>query len=166
MVLTAINAADERATYQAFRDSYPAGDPARRFRNDALRRLLDEFVRRTPQLEGALFADQGIRLMNVDARIAEGVIRGAVELRLPVLCVHDSFIVDYRHAKLLEDLMKEASINAVGQLLPTSGEWLGLDEVEEVVRDDYADLRRIQPTNGSKERQAMFEARVGPLDVS
>ncbi|MEQ8870653.1 MAG: hypothetical protein RIC92_18130, partial [Roseovarius sp.] len=166
LVLTAINASNEGAAYQAFRDSYPAGDPAKRFRNDALQHLLEEFVRRTPQLEGELFADQGIRLMNVDARIAEGVIRGAAGLNLPVLSVHDSFIVDYRQAMLLTKLMKKASTHVAGRPLPTSADWMGLDEVPEDRRDEYADVRRIEPTRGSIERRTMFEDVVGPIEAA
>jgi len=164
LVLTAINASNDRAAYQAFRDSYPRGDPARRFRNSDLERLLAEFVGRTPQLEGALFNDEGIRLMNVDARIAEGVIRGALDLNLPVLCIHDSFIVDYRYAKLLTDFMTESSSHILGHRLPISGEWMGYDEVEEEYLDDYIDARHVQPTRGSRERRAMFEEAVGPIE--
>lgn len=158
LVLTAINADSDRAAYQAFRDNYPAEDPARHFRNSDLARLLEEFVRQTPQLEGALFNDQGIRLMNVDARIAEDVVRSAVVRDLPVLCVHDSFIVDYRQTKLLKFLMAAASKRVVGRVLPIASDWMGWDEVPEDRRDDFAEVRYIEPTMGSRTRRAIFDA--------
>lgn len=58
LVLTAINAADDRGAYQAFRDNYPAEDPARHFKNSDLQRLLHAFIDQTPQLEAAMFNDQ------------------------------------------------------------------------------------------------------------
>ncbi|MHA7829053.1 MAG: hypothetical protein ACX93P_16010 [Roseovarius sp.] len=163
LVLTAINADGDRAAYQAFRDNYPADDPARRFRNSDLERLLDAFVDKNPQLSGKLFSDQGIRLMNVDARIAEEVLAAAVDESLSVLCVHDSFIVDYRRVKRLHFLMARSSRRVVGRVLPTAHEWLGLDEVPEDRREDYAEIRRIEPTRGSRERRAAFEDAFGPV---
>jgi hypothetical protein len=163
LVLTAINARSERAAYQAFRDNYPADDPARRFRNSDLKRLLDAFGDKTPQLDGMLFSDQGIRLMNLDARIAGEVLAASVNENMPILCVHDSFIVDYRRARRLHFLMARSSRRVVGRVLPTAHDWLGLDEVPEDRRDDYADIRRIEPSRGSRERRAMFEAAIGPI---
>ncbi len=158
LVLTAINAANSKSAYQAFRDGQPAGDPARNFKNADLERLLTAFVDKTPQLDGSLFADQGIRLMNVDSRIAEDVLRASIAEQLPILCVHDSFIIDYRHVKRLRYLMARASHRVVGRALPTSHEWLGLDEVPEDRRADYEEIRRLEPTRGSTERRMLFEA--------
>ena len=163
LVLTAINADGDRAAYQAFRDNYPADDPARHFRNSDLQRLLDGFLRQAPQLEGALFKDQGIRLMNVDARIADGVLRAATARNLPVLCIHDSFVVDYRKTKLLKFLMGLSSRRVVGHTLPIASDWMGWDEVDEQRRDDYVEARSVQPTRGSMERRKVFEGAFGPI---
>ena len=163
LILTAINAAGERATYQAFRDSYSTGDPARSFKNKDLKRLLDAFLKQTPQLEGALFNDQGIRLMNVDARIAEDVLRSTVAHNLPVLCVHDSFIVDYRRTKLLKLFMAAGSKRVVGHVLPIASDWMGLDEVPEDRREEFVEVRRKPPCRGAEERRKLFEAAVGPI---
>ncbi|SHM55911.1 hypothetical protein SAMN05444398_1228 [Roseovarius pacificus] len=163
LVLTAINATGDRATYQAFRDNYPADDPARRFRNGDLERLLAAFVEQTPQLEDSLFRDQGIRLMNVDSRIAEIVLRSAVGREIPVLCVHDSFIIDYRLTKTLKFLMGLASRRVVGSVLPMASDWMGWDELPEERRDSYVEVRRIEPTRGARERRALFEEAFGPI---
>lgn len=163
LVLTAINADSDRAAYQAFRDNFPLEDPARHLRNSDLERLLDEFIRQTPQLKGAMFKDHGIRLMNLDARIAREVLVDAFNENLPVLCIHDSFIIDYRWVKRLHFLMARSSRRVVRQTLPTAHAWLGLDEVPEDRREDYAEIRRIEPTRGSRERRAAFEAAFGPV---
>ena len=44
--------------------------------------------------------------------------------------------------------------------LPIASDWVGMDEVDEERRDDYAEARRIEQTRGSRERQAMFEAAI------
>lgn len=163
LVLTAINAASDRAAYQAFRDSFPPGDPGRKLRNSDLVRLLDAFTEATPQLKQALFADQGIRLMNVDARIAEDVLRRAAQQNLTVLCVHDSFVADYRRTKLLKLLMGLASKKVVGEVLPISSDWMGLDEVPEDRKEDYVSVREKPPCRGSRERRRLFEEAVGPI---
>lgn len=98
--------------------------------------------------------------MNVDVLIAEIILGEATEQDLPVLCVHDSFIVDYRKTKLLKDLMASASKAVVGQALPIAGDWMGWDEVPEDRRDDFEEVRYVEPTRGSRERQAMFEQAV------
>lgn len=149
LVLTAINAKSAKAAFQAFRDSHPTGDRARKFQNSDLERLLQAFISQAPQLEAALFADQGIRLMNVDARIAEDVLWSAAVRDLPVLCVHDSFIVDYRRTKFLKFLMAKSSKRIVGRVLPIASDWMGWDEVPEEKREDFVDIRRIEPTRGS-----------------
>jgi len=159
LVLTAINAKDRTTAFRAFRDNYPKGDPGKGFRNEALEGILEEFLRRTPQLRPSLFADQGIRLMNVDSQIAEGVLRWCAVKDLPVLSVHDSFIIDYNHALLLKLAMSLASKAVLGASLAVSSNYLGLDEVEGGPRrDDHIDFRRLDRTEGylRRKREAMM----------
>ena len=80
-----------------------------------------------------------------------------------MLCVHDSFIIDYRLTKTMKFLMALASRRVVGSVLPISYDWMGWDELPEERRDSYADVRRIEPTRGSLERRALFEKAFGPI---
>ncbi len=52
-----------------------------------------------------LFTKVGTRLQFKDSCIAESVIKRMVSMRIPILVVHDSFIVQYRNKKLLRELM-------------------------------------------------------------
>ncbi len=52
-----------------------------------------------------LFTEVGTRLQFKDSCIAESVIKRMVSMRIPILVVHDSFIVQYRNKKLLRELM-------------------------------------------------------------
>jgi hypothetical protein len=153
LVLTAINAKDRTTAFRAFRDNYPKDDPGKGFRNTDLDRILGEFVRRTPQLEGALFSDQGIRLMNVDSQIAEKVLSLCALKDLTVLCIHDSFVIDYNHSTYLNRAMSVASNAILGEELETSHNYVGLDVLEgDPHRDDYIEFRRLDRSRGYLER--------------
>ncbi|NOX40908.1 MAG: hypothetical protein GXP05_10445 [Alphaproteobacteria bacterium] len=157
LALTAINAKDRTTAFRAFRDNYPKGDPGKRFTNDELDRILEEFVRRTPQLRPSLFADQGIRLMHIDSQIAERVLRWCAIKDLPVLCVHDSFIIDYNHSLLLKLAMSLASKAVLGVSLAVSQNFVGLDDLEgEKLRADYVEVRALERTKGYLERKKVI----------
>jgi hypothetical protein len=104
-----------------------------------LEQLVQVFLTRHPHLADCVFADQGIRLMNVDSQIAERVHRHFTDQGVPVLSVHDSFIVDYSRVGELKRVMAEASEAVVGKPLPVSWGGLGLDEVE---CDQLEDLKQ------------------------
>ena len=52
-----------------------------------------------------LFTSVGTKLQFKDSCIAESVIERMVSMRVPILVVHDSFIVQYRNRELLRKLM-------------------------------------------------------------
>jgi hypothetical protein len=92
LVLTALNAKDRKSAFQSFREGWPANHYGKGLSNEELSLLLDAFTAQHPHLKGQVCADQGLRLMNVDARIAERVHRHFTAQGVPVLSVHDSFI--------------------------------------------------------------------------
>ena len=57
-----------------------------------------------------LFTEVGTRLQFKDSCIAESVIERMVSMRMPILVVHDSFIVQYRNRDLLRGLMNDVCI--------------------------------------------------------
>jgi len=57
-----------------------------------------------------LFTSVGTKLQFKDSCIAESVIERMVSMRIPVLVVHDSFIVQYRNRELLRGLMNDVCI--------------------------------------------------------
>lgn len=129
LVLTALNARNNLAAFSSFREGFPAGHMAKGMTNEELEALLGAFTAKHPHLSDRLCADQGIRLMNIDGKIA-AVVQNYMTLKgIPVLSVHDSFIVDYTHVKLLRRAMQFASKLVVGRELPVDANGLGLDEV-------------------------------------
>jgi hypothetical protein len=114
LVLAAINAKDGSSAFGAFRYNQPDGSIEKTLTNDELRLLLDTFLQRHPYLEDGICSDQGSRLMNVDSRITNYIIKEFVRLQKPILSVHDIYIVDTRDVELLRDCMREASLDFVG----------------------------------------------------
>lgn len=169
LVLTALNARDRRSAFQSFRDGFPASHVGKVMTNVELDRVLDGFVTKHPHLAELVCADQGIRLMNVDARIAEMIHRFFTRRGIPVLSVHDSFIVDYTHVKELRGAMRAASNAVVGRVLEVSHSGLGLDEMidhrDDEATSDFITWRQAPRTAGYLKRLAGWEARVGKVVV-
>ncbi len=164
LVLTAINAGSRDAAFRAFRDGFPNGHVGKTLTNEQLEVLLAAFLKNVPHLEGYLFADQGIRLMNLDAQIIERVHRHFTEQGVPVLSVHDSCIIDYTRVGELKRVMAEASEAVVGRALPTANQFYGLDEQQDPTADfvrDYIVWRQTARSDGYLRRLADHEARTG-----
>ena len=130
LILTALNARDRNSAFRSFRDSWPKNHLGKTMTDNNLEALMAAFLEQSPFFGDAMFADQGIRLMNIDGRIAERVHRHFTEQNVPVLSVHDSFIVDYTHVAELKRVMAEASEAVVGRALPVS--WTGVGLVSDV----------------------------------
>lgn len=81
------------------------------------------------------------------------------DLGIPVLCIHDSFVIDYRCGAALKKVMRRASSQSVGEELDLSHNYLGLGEVPESRREDYKELRRLDRAPGYLERKRWFEER-------
>ena len=163
--LIAINAKDKTKAYQAFRENFSSMPAGRNITNKSLDKLLDAFLARNPVLEGKLFTDQGIRLMHLDGQITSRIHNHFTKKGIPVLSVHDSYIIDFRKVDELRKAMAEASKAVVGRPLATSIKLPGREEFEWV--SDY-DLQVYIDNNlnahrcdGYVERLEAFEARTG-----
>ena len=73
-------------------------------------RRLKIFKKENVPIEHYLFTSVGTRLQFKDSCIAESVIERMVSMRIPILVVHDSFIVQYRNRELLRGLMNNVCI--------------------------------------------------------
>lgn len=165
LVLTALNARNKASAFRSFRDGWPAGVMQKGLTDNELQVVLDAFVRKHPHLEDALCADQGIRLMNVDSQIASLVHNHFTAQGVPVLSIHDSFIVSYDRVKELRATMGDASEAIVGRRLPVEAKGLGLDEFIDGEPDpgvvlDFRWWRETARSEGYLRRMAAWEARV------
>jgi len=70
--------------------------------------LIDHFTEGHQAVSQYFFTSVGLRLQNCDAKIAEEVIKHFTEQGIPVLCMHDSFIIEAKNKAELKRVMNEA----------------------------------------------------------
>ncbi|WP_204326066.1 hypothetical protein [Sulfitobacter sediminilitoris] len=165
LALIAINAKDKTSAYQAFREGFPTGHIGCRIKNSKLDELLELLLEKNPCLNGKLFTDQGIRMMNLDGQITSRIHNHFTKKGIPVLSVHDSYIISCWKVDELRKAMSEASEAIVGQPLATSIKLPGREEYSFVSDDElqtYIDNNLNPPRcDGYVERLEAFEARTG-----
>ena len=108
LVLMAINAGDKKTAFSAFRSDQPKGHLFKKLTNVELSQLLDAFIEQYPKLEPYLCTGKGLELMYTDSCIAEHVMGHFIKMGVPILCVHDSFVVPYDQVLELRATMVEA----------------------------------------------------------
>ena len=167
LVLMALNAKSRGEACRAFRDASSVGSSAKSMKNVELIRILDAVVEKYAFLAEGLCTDSGIGLMNTDSQMAARVIRVFTRLEIPVLCVHDSFLIDYSMAGRLKIAMQAAAIGTLGTQVALSSNFQGLDEIEVAspeLADDYRQFRHRPRRAAYEVRQRRFNERLAYLD--
>lgn len=83
------------------------------------RRAVNDIFNKHPILRDKFYTRAGFRTMNVDSLVCETVIKTMTDMRIPVLTIHDSFIVQKRHKEILRGVMERAYfVNDLGNYLP------------------------------------------------
>ena len=120
LVLTAINAEDRKSAYSAFRDeknrqqrSLPK-DQKISYTNDLLEQLLVQFIEENKPIEHYLCTDKGVELMAIDGRITTRIIEHFTRKKIPVLTVHDSYVIQSQYEQELIDQMVYATKAEIG----------------------------------------------------
>ena len=114
IILQAINANSRKAAFSACRDNAKAGTPEKRLTNKYLERLLEAFLDEHPDLRRFIATDTGIDLMRVDGDITEEIIRLMTKKGIPILTIHDSYIVERHRFADLRAVMATAAIRVAG----------------------------------------------------
>ena len=168
LALTAINAREKPSAYKAFRDGFPKGHMGKSLSDKALDQLLSAFLKVNPLLEEFLFSDQGIQLMYQDSLISNKVHRHFTSIGVPVLSVHDSYIIDHMRIDELRAVMADASKSVVGISLPTALSLPDLPEYQDVSDQqlqDHIENRKGIRCRGYMERLFTFQEQTG-RDIS
>lgn len=117
LVLMAINATSAKRAFGAFRLSKDKGDKMRNMSDLQLQKLLDAFTDKLPEVKEALNTGMGLNLMNLDSQIANMIIDHYTKQGIPILCVHDSFIIDWKREEELRRIMHSASVQVNGKAI-------------------------------------------------
>jgi hypothetical protein len=115
LILMAINADSANIAFQAFRKDQKTDSPYKKLRDDQLRQLLDAFTDRYPELKDQLNTGKALYLMNLDSKIASLVLNHFTQLDIPVLCIHDSFIIQKDKAEELKTALETATVQVAGK---------------------------------------------------
>ena len=107
-LLLSLNASDEQALNKAFRSELNYKEYPYSFPDDILTELLQTIKEHHPDIKHLICSGAGLRLMNIDSQICEYVVSDFVKRDVPILTVHDSFIVPIGEEGNLNRLMKEA----------------------------------------------------------
>jgi len=89
----------------------------RGYKKKDLVELLDAYIEEYPFMRDAIGSDKGISLMYTDGQIVTKVINRFVVQDIPILPIHDSFIVREEDEELLRQAMYRACYEVVGQTL-------------------------------------------------
>ncbi len=125
ILLNAINAKDKASTIKAVRwetNKNPEEYGWTKEEEIDLGDLIDRFALEHCKIGKHFFSGIGIKLQHLDSLVAEQVINWMTQRGLPVLCIHDSFIIQSDEEKLLRSAMQSAY-----ELVVASG-FLGFDE--------------------------------------
>ena len=120
VALTAINAKDRKAAFSAFRDQRnrdQRGLPSSqkiKYTNTLLEQLLDNFLKTNLPISHYLCADKGVELMALDGEITTQIMKHFTYRGVPILTVHDSYIVESSRERELMDVMQSVTRKVVG----------------------------------------------------
>jgi len=163
LILIAINAKDRDTAFKAFQRDNNV------YNKETLEKLLNAFIDKHPYLDDSLCSDQGIRLMNVDSNITTHIINQFVSLDIPILPIHDSYIVKTKDRELLKSAMSVACIEIVGtdieaearstqetEYLKYATTWRARDR--DFYLDTFRNLQTPSPSEAYKNRYDTWKA--------
>lgn len=147
LMLVLLNAKDKKAAFKAFRSQAKDGSPEKQFKDQELEVLYQALVRKHEPIKDCFHTDQGIHLMNLDSQITERILAKLTAQGIPVLALHDSYIVPCGYEGYLERLMKDAFKAILGVSL--------------VMKDDAkGDIRKPDAIKEGQERLEDLENRL------
>jgi hypothetical protein len=164
LALTAINAKNKSSAYKAFRESFPAQSLGKSLDNKTLNNLLKAFLTHNPILTDCLFSDRGIHLMYLDSQITSYIHNHFTSLGVPVLSVHDSYIIDHMRVAEMRQVMADASEAVMKRALPSAIKLPDMPEYEDVTDEalqDHIENRKGIRCVGYVERMLAYEAKTG-----
>jgi hypothetical protein len=158
LLLIAINASDETKAYLAFRNKSPNGSEEKKMTNDQLSELLESLKLKHSRIADQLASGAGIFLMKTDSEVTSKIISHFVDLDVPILTIHDSYIVPLGYEYELLDVMKQAFVEVTGQPNARVESLRYLPhEVEELLDDDPVPITTDRYKNSLAEFRRFHE---------
>ncbi len=112
--LIAINADNEKKAVKAIRDEFRKKGIIYDLSDASIKKLLEKFYRTHKPINGYLNSGIGRTLQKIDSIITEEILVRLLEEGIPVLPIHDSYIVEHAYKDVLAELMVKAYENVIG----------------------------------------------------
>ncbi|HRK00817.1 MAG TPA: hypothetical protein PL089_14500 [Ignavibacteria bacterium] len=82
---------------------------------DSIKKLCDDFKKHHKRISSAFYSGAGLSLMKIDSEIANDILKHFTGMGIFVMCIHDSFIIDKQHEKVLRAKMVDFYKERVGK---------------------------------------------------
>jgi len=168
LALIAINATSEKKAFKAFRSDQPTGSKAKRYIDKELKIILDAFREKNTVIRDDICTDQGVRLMNIDGKITSSLIDHFTTRNIPILSVHDSYIIQHKYSSELAQRMDKAVAEQLGgfKVRIDRGTNIGIDQIKAFQNMDranyqdynymYESIPNYKRTRGYNKRLRLF----------
>ena len=116
LFLLSIHAKNETEAFQAFTSEWDYTEYPYKgvFKHKYLKQLLDNIRTAHPAISNMIASGAEIELMNINSQIVEYILKNFIKRDIPILTVHDSFIIELSQYNLLDRFMREAVIAITG----------------------------------------------------
>ena len=157
LMLNLLNAKNAKSAYQAFRNRAEKGSREKALKNDELSVVHKLLAQKHPLIAPQFGEDAGIRLMNKDSKITEYILETFTEQSVPVLSVHDSYIIEAGKEDMLIEAMCDGFELVMGVSIAPNKE-KAMKEKSERIGDLLNALRRTLNDKGSEAHQKNVSA--------
>ena len=110
----AANASSPSEAYAALRNNERDNNRATSLTNSILSSLLKSFFNEQPHMEQFLCKGLGLKLMGEDGQLANMVIDYFTKRNEPVLCIHDSFLINCQKGDELRRIVSDCILQLTG----------------------------------------------------
>ena len=106
--LIAFNTSTEIKAFKAFRNQWNYNEFRHSFTDEKLSEVLTTIRNNHPDISDLICTGAGVHVQHINSQILEFIVNDFVSVDTPILCAHDSLIVQLSQEDRLEKLMKQA----------------------------------------------------------
>lgn len=128
LMLVMLNAKDKKSAFSAFRKRYNIGAPEKRYKFQQLDDITDLLEAKHGLISKYFFKDVGIDLLFLDSKITEIILTHFTNNNVPVLAMHDSYLIPSSLEDDLIHVMEDAFHQVMGVPFNIKGSYEGLEE--------------------------------------
>lgn len=172
LALIALNASSTRSTINAYRSNYAHEYKHRKIGpttmgDELLYQLLEGFMDLNTPIKDDISSDLGVMLQAIDSSMTNSILKHFTQRDIPVLTVHDSYIIEEKHEQELKQVLRDVFVESLKLFEPTiktkktTKQAIALidkedKEAKKTAIDDY-----FRSLSSSVNRCAGYRARLG-----